>query len=806
MDSLTKDFVQAVRGLRKSPVFTIVALMTLALGIGANTAIFSLADLIIRRPVALPQMHRLAVIEEQSSGSEDAGISPANYFDFRDASKSFDRLAAYQYWSASDDDQTRPEELHGVKVTSNFFGVVGIGPTLGRTFSSGDHISEKSDEVIISNALWKQRFGGDAAAIGKSLRLNNKPYTIIGIMPPRATFPLGAPEFWVPLAMDSGTRAQRHELELQTVGSLRRGIDVIQARAELETLWRRLAALYPAANQNRSLNVLSLHDHIVLDYNRQFSLLMLGASGFVLLIVCANLATLQLARGLRRQSEIAIRTALGASRWRLFRQLLVESMTLALAGGALGVFLAIYGVALMRRTLPSEVRWFCDVDSLSVNLAGLLFTMVVAIIAGLLTGLAPSWQQSKTALGNSLIGGGRIVGCGSHRWRSGFVIGQTALAMVLLIGAALMVKGFSVLVRGPENLAPEAMLTFHLTLPETRYAQPQKVVAFQRELLQRLSTLPNVRLAALASGIPYSSYEANSDLIVGTPRFLGSETPVAMPESVSLDYFRTMNIAVRDGRAFNASDTPNSMPVCIVSRSMAHRLWPGHSALGQQLRIASEKPADASWLTVVGVVDDVQHEIYDRSFRSILYRPYEQAPPRTADLALRVEGNPLQLVSAVRSEIRELDPDLALENIELMSELIATQASGLQFVAVLMAAFGVVAVILAAVGLYGVMSNGVTERWHEIAIRIALGALPSKLLVTVMGQGLLLVAIGTTLGSLSGFALAKGLSSLIYGVTAWDTEVFLFVPTLLLSIALLSCYLPARRVTQMDTMATLRWE
>jgi len=350
------------------------------------------------------------------------------------------------------------------------------------------------------------------------------------------------------------------------------------------------------------------------------------------------------------------------------------------------------------------------------------------------------------------------------------------------------------------------MLTFHLTLPETRYPQLQKRAALQGELLQRLSVLPNIRSLALASGIPYSSYEESSDLIVRAPRSPQSQPSAAMPESVSFDYFRTMNLPMREGRPFHLGDTSNSLPVCIVSQSMAHRIWPGHSALGQQLRIASKKPGDTAWMTVVGIVSDVQHEIYDRSFRSILYRPYEQAPPRSADVALRVGGNPLQVVSAVRSEIRELDPDLALEDVESMSELIATQASGLQFVAVLMGGFGVVALILAAVGVYGVMSNGVTERWREIAIRIALGAQPGKLLSTVIGQGLLLVAIGTTVGLLSAFALAKVLSSLIYGVTAWDVEVFFFVPTVLVAIALLSCYLPARRVTQMDTMETLRFE
>lgn len=802
MESLLKDFALGLRGLRRSPSFTVIAVATLALGIGANTTIFSLADLIIRRPVALPEMDHLAVVDEQSAGSEVRGISPANYLDFRLGSKSFEQLAAYQYWSTSESNQGQLEELHGVRVTANFFTTVGVRPTLGRSFSPWEEVSGKNGEVIISSALWKQRFGADPTAVGKTMELNGEPYTLIGVMPARATFPLGAPAFWIPLAMDPRVRAERHELALYTVGRLRTGTSLEQARAEIDTLWRQLTTLYPEANRNRISHVVSLHDDIVLDYNRQFALLLMGTVGFVLLIVCANIATLQLARGARRRLEIAIRSALGASRMCLFRQLLVESMILAFGGGGLGALLAVCGVAVLRRTLPSDVRWFCDVDSLGVNVSGLLFTSGVAIVAGLLAGLAPAWQHSRVEISSALVEGGeRIVGRRGHVWRSAFVVTETALAIVLLIGAALMVKGFALLAAGPAGLEPGSLLTFHLTLPESRYSQPLKVAEFQDQLLQKLSALPDVRSAALASGIPFSFYEDTSDLIVqGAPQ---PAAPVTMSESINVDYLRSMHVRLREGREFNSGDTGSSLPVCIVSRSMAERLWPGQSALGKQLKIASSHSVDA-WITVVGIAADVQHEIYDRSFRSILYRPYPQAPPRAADFVLRAGNKPLQLAAVVRAEIRKLDPDLPVENVESMSQLIASQASALQYVAVLMAAFGALALILAAVGVYGVMANSVTERWREIAIRMALGARSGRLLATVMHRALLFAAIGTTLGLVLALSLAKLLSSLIYGVSAWDTEIFITAPVLLTAIALVACYLPARRATRMDTMATLR--
>jgi putative ABC transport system permease protein len=806
MNGLLQDIRYALRQLRKSPGFTAVTLLTLAIGIGANTAIFSLADLIIRKPVSLPEMDRLSVIEELLPGSEDSGISPANYLDMRSELKSFDQLAAYQYWSASTSGEGQAEELHGVRVSQNFFSAVNVRPMLGHDFSSEQNSLGTGDEVVISNALWRQRFGSDAAAVGAALKLDGRPYTVIGVMPPRATFPLGAPSFWITLPLDSRMRGERRDLELNTVGRLRNGESLKQARAEVETFWKHLGELYPQANQNRSIQLVSLHDHIVLDYNRQFALLMSGVMGMVLLIACVNIAAIQFARAAKRRSEIAVRAALGAGRRPLFRQLLLESMLLGVLGGAIGVLFGIYGVELLRKTLPNDVRWFCDIDSLSISTRSLLFTTLVALGCGLLSGLAPAWQASKAQISAVLAeSAARVAGRRSHFWRAALILSETVLATILLIAATLMAKGFALLAGGQEGLAPESLLTFHVDLPQGRYPDAQRVRAFNSRLLDQLQALPNVQSASIASGIPYSSYENNSDLIVRDLPPIRGQSPVAMVDSVSNHYFQSMQISLHAGREFDASDSSRSLPVCIVSQSMAQRLWPGRSAIGKQIRISASSDTE-NWITIVGVVGDVQHEIYDRSFRSIVYLSAEQNPPQSADFVIRSGGDPMRLAAVVRSEIRRIDPDLAVENLQSLRELIHSQASALQYVAGLMSAVAVLGLILACVGVYGIMAHSVTERWRDLAVRMALGAHSWQLLSAVMGRTFLFSAIGTGAGLVASLGLARLLSSLIYGVSAWDGVTFLTVPLFLAAVSLFACYVPARQAIQMDPMVALRYE
>jgi putative ABC transport system permease protein len=447
------------------------------------------------------------------------------------------------------------------------------------------------------------------------------------------------------------------------------------------------------------------------------------------------------------------------------------------------------------------------VDSLQVNTASLLFTTGVTIAAGLFSGLAPAWRSSKADLSRVLAESTtRIAGRHSHFWRAVLVVSETAMATVLLIGAVLMTKGFALLARGQSGLSPASLLTFHITLPQERYPGPQRIRAFEENLLDQMRSLRNVRAAALASGIPYSSYENDSQVVAqDSPLAEPGQQAVAMIDSVSPEYFQGMQIPLRAGRQFSASDSSVSLPVCIVSQSMAQRVWPGQSALGKRLKMGSND-AVGKWITVVGVATDVQHEIYDRSFRSILYVPYTQNPPRSADFVMRTEGDPLQFAAAVRAAVRQIDPSLPVEDLQTLSGVIRTQASALQYVAGLMSAFALLGLILAFVGVYGVMANSVAERWRELAIRMALGARSWRLLLTVIGRAFLFAAVGMALGLFLSLSLARLLSTLIYGVSAWDAGTFISVPLSLAAIALLACYAPARRAVRMDPMAVLRYE
>lgn len=805
LEQLRHDVRYAFRQLGKSTGFTVVVIVTFALGIGANTAMFTLADLIIRRPVSLPGLDRLVSMEEQSSTSQDKGISAANYLDLLVANHTFEQLAVYEYWSAGVGGQDQPYEALGVKVSANFFSAVGIKPTTGRDFIAGDDAAGRDREVILSNAFWRRHFAADPSAVGKVVKLDGELYTVIGVMPPRAIFPLGAPAFWVPIAMSQLMRSERQQLSLHGVGRLQTGVSLEQARGEIDGIWNSLAKSYPRANTDRSMLIVGLRDSIVLDYNRQFALLLMGVVGFVLLIACTNIATLQFARASVRQQEIAIRRALGASRWRVLSQLLTESILLSLLGGAAGSIVSIFSVRLLRNTLPLDVQWFCDVSSLKVNEAAFAFTVLLAIVSGVLSGLAPAWKYSKADPTQALTTRShRIAGSSNNRWRSALVTTEIALALVLLIGAALMVKGFATLVTGQRGLEPESLLTFHVDLPQSR--TPQQVRAFQDNLLSQLSTLQGARSVALASGVPYSSYEDSTALIleekVATQR---DQAPAAMAELVSPDYFRTMHIPLREGRWFHAGDTPDTLRVAVVSESMAQRLWSRQSAIGKRLK-SEDRDNAAPWLTVVGVVGDIQHEIYDRSFRSILYLPYQQAPPHSLDFLIRSDSDPLQFAVSVRRIIRNLDSNLPVENLETLAGMISAQASSLQYVAVLVAGFGILALILSAVGVYALMANSIAERRHEIGIRMALGAQKSNVLHTVMRRALVATSVGLTCGVVLALAFTRLLSSLIYGVTAWDSETFVVVPVVLALVALTATYIPARRTTSIDPVQTLRME
>jgi len=801
-----QDIRYGLRTLAKSREFAVVSVVTLALGISANTAIFSFADLIIRRPVALPQLDRLVAVSEYIPWTEQQGVSYANYLDLQAHSRSVAALAAYQSWSAVRTRQGEPEEVGGVRVTENFFSALKLEPALGRTFLPEEAQPGNEHVLLISNDFWRRQFGGNPAVLGKTLELNQRLYTIVGIMPPKNTFPLGAPAFWAPLAFTPQDRSERIDLALAVVGRLAPGATLEQARAEFETLWAQVEKDFPRANANRSLRVNPLTDEIVKDYNVQFTLLLLGVVAFVLLIACANVAGLQLARAAGRQTEIAVRACVGASRARLMTQFVTESVLLAVIGGLFGLLLALWGVHLLRVTLPPEVQEICNLEDLRVGSAALLFTVFVTFFAGVLSGIAPAWQMSGSDFERSLRAGeSRLAGGPGHRLRRLLVVGETALALVLLIGAGLMVKGFATLLHGNQSLAPDSLLTLHINLPQSRYGEPFEKKAFWDQALSRLQALPRVESAALASGVPYSFYDDNVSVrIVGSSEPPSAQLPVVMAESVSPDYFRALRIPLREGREFDARDSADTATVALVSESMARRFWPGQSPIGKKL---FEGPGDpGTELTVVGVVGDIVHEVFDRSFRPFLYRPYAQAPPNSMDLVLRPSESPARLIPVVRSEVQQIDRELLVERPETMSRKIENQTNGLRYVAKMMAILGAVALVLSVVGVYGMMAYSVKQRRREMAIRLALGAQSRDVMAMLMRVGISLALSGIGVGVALALALTHLLASLFYGVHAWDAAAFSATPAVLAASAMLASYLPARRATRLDPMVILRYE
>jgi putative ABC transport system permease protein len=805
LHSIYSDCRFALRQLRKSPAFTIVAILTLALGIGATTAIFSFADLLLDHPVALQHLNRLVSVDETSPDGEAAPLSPANFRDLRKQTQSLQNFASYQEWTADLLGVDGAQEGNGVRIDQDFFATIGAKPLFGRLFFPDEYTSGKDHVVILSYAFWQREFAGDRGVTGKTLRLDEHSYSIVGVMPASFQFPPGATQFWIPLALDNAEGERVHGI-LSAVGLLKPGMSLQQSRAELSTVWSSLQQHFPEANRAWQLSVVSLRDGLVDEDSRQFAVLFLCVTGFVLLIACVNVANIQLARVASRERELSVRTAVGAGRTRLVRQLLTESVVLAVIGGAAGLLLAIWGVAVMRANLPPQVREICDVSGMQVDSRALVFTLFAATAAGLLSGTIPALRASNVNLRDSLEAGGTRVVSGSRRLRGLFVVSEVTLSVVLLIGAGLMVKGFASLASRQTFMHPDRLLTFHLNLSPSHYATPQRREIFYTRLLERLRNITGVMEASAVSGLPYSFYE-NDQKAVSDQSEGGrlGELPTVMQESISEDYFRALRLPLREGRFFNQSDAATAPAIGIVSESLARRFWPGMEALGRRLRLP-ESDSPNSWITIVGVVSDVRHEVYDRSFRSILYRPLAQVPGPSMDFAVRTSTNPSGLAASVHSIVEELDPAQPITLLQTMSDKINGQASALRFVAILMGLFGIVAILLSAVGIYGLIAHSVAERRREIGIRMALGARPGQVLGMVLRLALSLVAVGGAIGLVVGFILAQLLSSFLYGVRAWDPAIYVAVPPLLMTVGVCATLIPAVRASRVDPMVTLRYE
>src|SRR5450432_76067 len=811
MDTVRQDVRYALRMLWKYRFATFVCAGALALGIGANTAIFSMAEAFLLHPVPLNDVNRIvALVDSQPRHNvEKTSVAPATYLEWQTQAHSFEQVGAYSWDGVNFTGDGTPQKIQDYLVTTNFFASLGVQPHLGRDFLAEEGQPGKNQELILSYGLWERRYASDPQILGKIVKVDGKPFTIVGVMDKGFDFPLSA-EAWLPMAFDAKQRVERDNRPLWVLGRLKPQATLEQAKAEMLTIAHQQADAYPDSYKSYQLRVLPLGEYTAGDLNRQYTLLLLGAVAFVLLIACADVANVQFARVSGRQKELAVRAAMGASRTRIVRQLLIESVMLSLFGAVLSIFLAQWSLTMILSHMPPDIaRYIAGWKSIRLDLGAFLFTFAVALASGILSGIAPSLMSSRTNISETLKESGRGASSGRarHRLRSVLVIAEVALSLILLVGAGLLVKGFHALLNVNQAYHPESLLTLNLDLPNVEYPERSARAEFHDRLARSLASIPNVSAAATALTVPYGNgggTSADRFSIEGRPLERREEARTAIMQTISPNYFAMMNIALRNGRAFADSDADQTQRVAIISRSLAQQHFPGENPLGKKVNVAADK--NDVWLTVVGVVDDVRYNWIQKYDVPTLYRPYRQNPTHYTTVVLRTGGDPLSVVSAVRSKIAEIDPNLPIYQVKPLDVVITESIIGITYVAAMMAGIGIIALVLASVGVYGVMSYSVSERTHEMGIRMAMGASGSSIHRLVIGNGMLLTAIGIAIGLPLAFGLARALSSLLFGVSATDPFAFIGLPLILTSVAALASYLPARRAVRVDPLTALRYE
>ena len=811
IESLFQDFRYGLRMLRKNPGFTTVAVLTLALGIGANTAIFSISDAFIRKPLPFPRLERLVDLSETQPAlsSEPRGISPANFLDWSSQARSYDSVSAWTLDSESLTGHDAPLKVETARVTPNFFMTLGAKPLWGRSFSVAGEGHGRDQELILARGFWERQLGSDPNIWSETLRLNGRSYVVVGIMDQSVNFPPSV-DVWIPMTLQDKEGFNRKDRYLRGIARLRSGVSVRQADSESKTMARRLSESYPDTNRGWSAQVSTLTDWLNAHITGPFVVLMSTVVAFVLLIACANVANLQVVRASARQREIAVRTALGAGRQRLIRQMLTESLMLGFAGAAVGMLIARWSLRLFLGYMPADIERFVPGwDQIRLDTRALLFAIAAAGVAGLLAGLVPALRSSRLDLNASLKEGARegLAGPSTHKSRDVLAAAQVALALVLLVGAGLMVKGFRALLDMNRKYEPETLLTMRVTLPYVSlYDDPQRRAAFHDRALENLAVIPGVRFAITAKGFPFSGLRDDGPYWTeGHLDASASAQRVAVLQSISPDYFRALGVPLTEGRGFRDSDGPDAAPVAIVARRLARAEWPNSRAIGQRLKVNS---ADASspWLTVVGVVDDVRYVWMDRVEGPAIYRPYRQSPQYYTAFAVRAAGDPAALVPAARAAIAKVDPERPIFEVKTMAQVISESTLPIAYLAVMLGVAGALAVLLASMGVYGVMAFGVIERTHEIGVRMALGANPLDTLRLFLRRGMVLATTGISIGLPCALSLARLAANVLYGVRPNDPFVYIAASVTLAGIALLACYVPARRAMRVDPIVALRYE
>jgi putative ABC transport system permease protein len=785
----------------KRPGFTVVALIALALGIGANTAIFSLVNAVLLRPLPFTDPDRLVWVWGNFSLGNQASVAPLDFLDYRKENKTFEEFAAsFSIPLALNlTGSGEPERLPAAGVTGNYFQALGVKPALGRSFVLENEKPGSDEVVILSYALWQKRFAGDAGVLGKTMTLDGKPREIIGVMPQNFSFPLPV-GVWFPINFDySPEMKQRKAHFMRPIGKLKEGVTITEAQADLDIISKRLEELYPASNTGWGLRLVSLREELVGD-TRPTLLILLGAVGFVLLIACANVANLLLVRATARQKEIALRTALGAGRFRIVRQMITESVLLALVGGALGTLLAFWGVDLLVKLSADNIP---STALVRIDATVLGFTLLISLSTGVLFGLVPALRTMNLNLTDSLKEGGRGVGEGArrNRTRSALVVIESAVAVVLLVGAGLLVRSLIQLQQINPGFDAHNVLTMSVALPREKYSTPDKASNFFQELESRVGGLPGVESVGLVTELPLSGQPNDMPFTVeGRP-------PVSIDQSFDADfrrvnhrYLSTLRIPLLRGRNFTEQEVRQSAEVLVVSELLVSQVFPNEDPIGKRLVMAMGDEA----FEIIGVAGDIRHRSLETQPFPAMYMP-TYAGGRT-NLVIRTQGDPTSIAAAVRKEVHAIDPDQPVADVKTMEQWVDTAVAAPRYRTVLLGLFALLAVTLASTGIYGVMSYSVAQRTHEIGVRMALGARQLDVLKLVVRQGMALVLLGVALGLAGAIALTRVMSSLLFGVGTKDPATFAVVATLLSMIAFVACYIPARRATKVDPLVALRYE
>jgi putative ABC transport system permease protein len=809
METTLHDLRFGLRMMVRSPGFTFIALLTLTLGIGANTAIFSVVNTVLLRPLPYHEPNRLVILWETQEQVGQESPSLPDFVDWRERNQSFEQMAVARRDNVNLTGTGEPERLLVRQVTSNFFSTLGVTPQLGRAFSAEEE-QTKTPVVLLSNSLWKRRFGSDPGLIGKPVTLYDQQFTVIGVLP--ASFQFYTPaDVFVPLSFmpDRLKPAREEHGGIVAVARLKPGVTRQQAQSEMDGIAEALQQQYPKTNKDVRVAINSIYSDMVGDV-RPSLLVLLGAVAFVLLIACANVANLLLARAAARQKEIAIRTALGASRTRVIRQLLTESVALSVVGGALGLLVAMWGADLLLSVIPNNVPWVTEI-ALDRNVFG--FTLAASVIIGIIFGLVPALQASSPDLNETLKEGDRGSTGGRQRARSLLVVAEVALALVLLIGAGLMLQTFSRLRQIDAGFNPKNLLSMMLSLSPVRYSEGPKARAFFKQLEQRLATLPNLENAAFTTSVPLSGATVTS-LLRDSESFTSyGDNRLTVQSSVGVGYFQTMNMAILKGRSFTEQDTDKTPLVAVIDENMARDLFPDRDPIGQHIKLNE----GTIRFEVIGVVGHIKHLSWESDAQSKvryqMYSNYNQIPDewfaqvtRTMSLVARTKSDPAALIPSIRRQVGEVDSDQPIYNLKLMDELISNSISQQRFAMTLLLVFAAVAILLAGIGIYGVTSYSVTQRSHEIGIRMALGARRTDVLNMVVTQGLRLVLIGVAIGLVGAFALTRVMTGLLFGVSATDPITFLITSLGLTGVAVAASFIPALRATKVDPMVALRYE